>query len=375
MRMLLETLARHGFDCCALTGTFSPMPGDTLGFGRADDPSRQLVRYGIRRTKTRNLQGFRLLSFVHNGVKVQMFTLTDEMASQLHFQELALKAILPAVVRESEPNLLLTSSRVPTMATIADVAKRLEIPVASYLATAKPMVEPEVLRRIQHILAPSMFLADYYQKKYRVECQLLRPIIPVTCSLRSRRGARFVTMVNPAPEKGVTLLYALACRALKVLPQVRFLIVEGRWTRPQLRQSRINLELPNITFEPNEVSLTQVFLRTSILLHPSYWEEGFGRTIVEAQAFGIPVLASRRGGTAEALNGAGFLIDIPDRLTREYRAIPSSEDLRPWLEHLTALLTDTRTHDAASRSAHRAAKEMANTNIKQAISLFSSMTE
>lgn len=375
MRMLLETLAHQGFDCCALTGTFSPAPGDTLGFGSADNPSHQFARHGITQVKNTNIEGFRLLSFVKKGVNIQMLGLDDQMASHLHLQELALNAILPAVVRETKPNIILTWIRVQAMTPIADVAERSGIPMAAYLATAKPLVGSEVLRRIQRVLVPSLFLSEYYQKQYGIECEPLRPIVPILPSIESRCRARFVTMVNPAPEKGVTMLYALARRALRILPQARFLIVEGRWTRSQLRQSGMDLMLPNIIFKPNNVSLTQVFLRTSVLLHPSYWEEGFGRTILEAQAFGIPVLASRRGGTAEALNGAGFLIDIPDRLTREFRTTPSPEDLRPWIEHLTVLLTDSQAREEASRSARRAAKELADRNIKRAISLFSSMAQ
>jgi glycosyltransferase involved in cell wall biosynthesis len=46
-----------------------------------------------------------------------------------------------------------------------------------------------------------------------------------------------------------------------------------------------------------------------VLLAPSQWNEGWGRVVSEAQASGIPVLASRRGGLPEAVGAGGILVD------------------------------------------------------------------
>ena len=141
-----------------------------------------------------------------------------------------------------------------------------------------------------------------------------------------------------------------------------------------MQQNGIDVDLPNVAFESNTVDLTRIYQMTSVLLQPSYWEEGFGRTIVEAQGFGVPVLASRRGGAAEALNGAGFTFDLPERLTRDFKASPSDQDLQPWLEQLTTLLTNTGTYAAASRAARHAAQKSFETNTTRAVSLFGSIT-
>lgn len=371
MRMLLATLSSHGFECRALTGTFSPAPED---FGCAVDLSQQLARHNITRGRTSNVEGFRVLSFDLNGVKVQTFTLDEQMASQLVLQELALAAILPVIIGKTKPDLLLASMRVQPMDRIAHVGERFGVPVAAYLATAKPLDDPAPLKRVRHVFAPSLFLANYYSEKYGIDCQPLRPIVPIPSAIEPRRRGSFVTMVNPSPEKGVTLFAALAKRAFDILPDARFLIVEGRWTKARLQQNGIDVDLPNVTFESNTVDLTRIYQMTSVLLHPSYWEEGFGRTIVEAQGFGVPVLASRRGGAAEALNGAGFTFDLPERLTRDFKASPSDQDLQPWLEQLTTLLTNTETYAAASRAARHAAQKSFETNTTRAVSLFGSIT-
>ncbi len=44
---------------------------------------------------------------------------------------------------------------------------------------------------------------------------------------------------------------------------------------------------------------------------PSIWEEAYGRSAIEAQLSGIPVIASRRGGLPEAVGEGGILLE-PD---------------------------------------------------------------
>jgi glycosyltransferase involved in cell wall biosynthesis len=375
MRNLLETLVEHGFHCSALTGTFSPAVGQTLGFGHAVDLTRQLTANGIRNRKPRNVQGFPVLSFSRNRVKMHTFTIESEMRSHLYCQELALHTVLSDIIRETKPDLVLTSSRVQALNTIAKTAEDFNLPVAAYISTTRPVLQPDILQKVKHVLVSSLFLVDYYRKQYGIECEPLWPIIRTPPANESRRGARFITMINPAPEKGITMFRAIAQQALYVLPQARFLIVEGRWTVSNLQQKGVDLRLPNITITPNELNLRRIFRCTSILLYPSYWEETYGRTILEAQSFGIPVLASRRGGIAEALDGGGFLIDLPRRLTTNYMTVPSHRDLTPWMERLRVLLTVSSARQTASRVARRAARQIADRNVKRAVSLFSTIAQ
>jgi glycosyltransferase involved in cell wall biosynthesis len=54
-----------------------------------------------------------------------------------------------------------------------------------------------------------------------------------------------------------------------------------------------------------------LFEKIDVLVAPSLWHEPFGRIAIEALAWGVPVIASRRGGLPEILEhgGTGFLFE------------------------------------------------------------------
>ena len=66
-----------------------------------------------------------------------------------------------------------------------------------------------------------------------------------------------------------------------------------------------------------------LFEQIDVLVVPSLWHEPFGRVAIEANAWGIPVVASRRGGLPEIVEHAvtGFLFepDHPDELAHTLR--------------------------------------------------------
>ena len=70
---------------------------------------------------------------------------------------------------------------------------------------------------------------------------------------------------------------------------------------------------------------------------------------------GIPVLASARGGIPENMNGGGFLFAPPERCISNYLAVPTPEEVRPWLEQIRVLIEDEKAYDEASRRAVEAA--------------------
>lgn len=157
-------------------------------------------------------------------------------------------------------------------------------------------------------------------RRYGRDSHVLYPPVDVE-AYRTPRREECVTMVNPIPVKGVEIALSLA----EALPRQEFLFVEGWGTDPAV-VARIE-RLPNATYLRKQLDMRAVYARTRVLLVPSQWQEAFGRVVVEAQASGIPVIASRTGGLPEAVGDGGILVD-------DYR------DPAAWLAALQGVLDD-----------------------------------
>jgi len=122
-----------------------------------------------------------------------------------------------------------------------------------------------------------------------------------------------VTLVNTSEFKGGKMLVALA----DALPRKRFLGMLN-WGE-QIIEPR-----PNITYEQAVWKVADVYARTRVLIMPSETEM-FGSTAVQAQANGIPVLASDIEPLRDALeHGAIFL--PPRDIEAWKRALLSLDD-------------------------------------------------
>ncbi len=149
-----------------------------------------------------------------------------------------------------------------------------------------------------------------------------------------------ILLINPAPEKGVSLFLALAEKMALTHPDQRFLVVESRaQLAPAMRAHGIT-RLPNVALLPLQSDMTPVWNRTKILLLPSLWHESGSRSVVEAMSLGIPVLASASGGMAEMLNGSGRLFEMPKRDRKDYLAPIEEPFVQPWLDEIHRLLGD-----------------------------------
>lgn len=114
-------------------------------------------------------------------------------------------------------------------------------------------------------------------------------------------------------------------------------------------------QLSNIRWLPTQPNLARVYEQTTILLAPSVWFEPSGRVVAEAQLCGIPVLATRRGGIPEQLNGGGFLFDVPDTLLKNPARLPEQQDVKAWLDVIVKLMSDDAFYVESSTRALEAA--------------------
>ena len=123
--------------------------------------------------------------------------------------------------------------------------------------------------------------------------------------------------------KGVELLIDAVTRGLD--DSARLLLAgAGEPGYEQGRRERCAGTPGKVTFL-GVVPPRELFGQIDVLAVPSLWREPFGRIVIEANAWGIPVVASRRGGLPEIVDDGvtGFLFDpaTEGELARTLRAL------------------------------------------------------
>jgi glycosyltransferase involved in cell wall biosynthesis len=366
---LLTQLAQRGFACETLTASIFDI---TRGISLDEMLTRHNIVNVAQREFSKNLS---LVEVSYNGVVYTILkTARSQRLSLTSQEETSLLSLIERKIYDFKPDFLLTYGGLTAERSIHKLARRNGIPVVFYLANGL-YKKTETFTDVDLILVSSKFLSEFYKERLGLQSQVLRALIMKDRYLVTRHNPRFITFINPVPHKGLTLFAQLVLQALRQLPQAKFLVVEGRWTQADIARAGLKLDrIPNVKVMPNQTDMKPVYEETKVLLFPSFWEEASGRTIVEAQLNGIPVMASQRGGILENLNGGGFLFDIPDRCTKNYMAIPSPEEVQPWIDTLRVLLENPEVYAEAQRRAIQAAQDFRPEKIVQrAIDLFNEL--
>jgi glycosyltransferase involved in cell wall biosynthesis len=308
------------------------------------------------------------IEFRLNGVEVRVLT-----------RDPFLRAYFAAQIREFAPDVILTSTD-DAAHLMLDAALRQKHARVVYLVRATVALpfgpdspfpsapKTAALRRADGVVAVSEYVAQYTRDWGGMDAVHfpISMLEPREYPAVGRFDNRFVTMVNPCAVKGISIFLGLAER----MPAVQFAAV------PTWGTTRADLDalgsLPNVSVLPPVDDIQEVFAQTRVALVPSLWAEARSRIILEAMARGIPVLASRVGGLAEAMLGVDYLLPVNPVVRYQSRVdelmVPVAEipkqDVGPWQAVLERLVSD-RAHygGIAARSRQAALAYAANLNV------------
>jgi glycosyltransferase involved in cell wall biosynthesis len=337
-RELLELLAGQNWSCRVFCG-----PG--LDFEQGPSLEEFLTSQQIafeQRQTTAGATPLSVFHFRHGGVGVQIYQGPAGRPSQAATPEdcVCFLALYEQVLERFQPDVLLTYGGDGIAQQIMKQAKRRGIPVVFALHNFA-YKGAELFRPVDAILVPSRFA----QAHYRRTLGLRSTAIPGPWDWRRVRcpeiSPRYVTLINPHPDKGVFVFARIAAELARRRPDIPLLVVEGRGKAGWLQRTGLDLAaLGNIFVMANTPDPRHFYQVSKIVLMPSLWWESFPRVAAESLINGIPVLGSNRGGLPETLSEAGFLFDIPESYTPQTRLVPKAEEVAPWIETILRLWDD-----------------------------------
>jgi len=334
-RAWLEQLARCGHTCRVVAPAFGPQgPSDY-------DSYRSILRaQGICPVRyTAEVESFHI-----NGIDV--FAVVQRNHLHRHVRELICRFMPTWVLVSSlDPGQLLLDTCVATCPShviyLAHTPQHFPFGSESIAPNPKTSL---LLERIRAIVTIGEYMAHYVRSNVQCQVSIVHPPVyrvPFSVGCHDVDDG-FITIVNPSAVKGI----AIFCALTKLFPERRFGALVG-WATTEADR-KVLAEMPNVELWEPVADIAEVLSKTSVLLVPSLYLEGFGLVAVEAMLWGIPVLASDYGGLRDASLGVGQL--LPVRPIQKYRThfddrgfpvpLVPEQDVGPWRRALKRLMDD-----------------------------------
>jgi glycosyltransferase involved in cell wall biosynthesis len=351
LRDLLPLLATRGWSCRVFGGSQLDFESGHTFAELAIDPSFQSQMVSLRISPP-------LYLGTHNGIPVTVLDAPGTRAYHAPTEEgsALYLAHFEQELERFRPDVLLTYGSYDVSRACMDLAKRRGTRVVFWLRNCAYR-EADLFQPVDAVLVPTRFSQEFYRSHLGIDCTpIFSPInwARVECS---ESEGKYVTFVNPHPQKGVFVFASIAREMARRRPDIPFLVVEGRGKVSWLGRTGIDLDqLGNVYGMAHTLDPRQFYRVSRAVLVPSLWEETFARVTAEAMVNGIPVLASNRGGLPEVLAEAGFLFDVPARYTPATRELPTAEEVAPWVKTLLRLWDDADFYAEQQRRARSAAR-------------------
>ena len=338
-RDLLELLWARGHDCRAFAA-------GTLDYRDETDLQTVLAPLGvpIRHAQAALASGgaVPVVDLPLGGVRVTLMPTASSLPDRAPnpAESRAFLDLADQVCERFRPHVLLTYGGHPANLEMMRRARRRRIAVVFHLHNFG-YPDRRTFADASAVLVPSEFSRRWHSERLGLDCKALPYPIRLDRVVAADPEPRYLTFVNPEPVKGLAVFARVASELDRLRPDVPILIVDGRGTTDWLAHTGLDLSgLGNLHRMANTPDPRHFYRVSRAVLMPSRWDESFGRVAAEALANGIPVLASPRGALPETLGGAGIVLPVPDRCTPTSGAVPTSEEVAPWLEAVARLWDD-----------------------------------
>ena len=192
------------------------------------------------------------------------------------------------------------------------------------------------------VIVPSEFARRHYAEALGLDCVAIPNPIDPRRVVADDPAPRFATFINPVAEKGVAVFARIAAELGRRRPEIPLLVVEGRAPAAEgLARTGVDLSgAANLHRMASTPDIRDIYRVSRAVIVPSLWRESLARVVIEAMMNGVPVLASDRGGLPETVGDGGFLLPVPDRCTVDSGAVPTAEEVAPWVATLERLWDD-----------------------------------
>jgi glycosyltransferase involved in cell wall biosynthesis len=356
MRILMQWLQGSGHECRALaTARFDGKPPDDLNahlsqFGvplRRSPPSKAFAR-SVRKPANM-VVGCPTVDFTLEGVPVTILLTRAKAGSPSErYEAEQFLFVLDDVLREFQPDLLLTYG---AHAVVQEAMRRARTRRIMTVFTLRNYgyEDRKYFEYVDHVFTCSPYLSEVYRQQIGLLSAGLESPIEWSEVEAPDEMRRFVTFVNPIPQKGALLFARLADMLGSRRPDIPILVVQSAASAGGLNaiQGLDFGRYPHIMAAPATPRPADFFALTKVLLVPSVFREPFGRVAAEALINGVPPLVSNRGALPETVRGAGRVLPLPAWMTEFTTELPTVEEAQPWFDAVCELWDDAEAHERA----------------------------
>lgn len=287
-----------------------------------------------------------------NDIGIQHFSINTNTKSILSYKIWASFFRLKKLFKNFRPDIIHAQTRV-TQFLAHLLSGNLKAP---YITTCHGLYKPRLERKIlgcwgKKTIAISRPVAEHLMKAFSLKKENIEIIHNAVAlekftknytedeknNIRSRLGLGNGAVIGSVSRLSEVKGHRFLIEAIKGLqydyPHIQLLIVGDGPEKENLKKlaQRLGIE-KNVFFAGNISSPEEIYPIIDIFVHPAYWQEPFGLSIIEAMAAGKPVIATRVGAVPEIVreNENAILVrpKDADEISNALRQLLASEDLR-----------------------------------------------